>query len=746
MHRTLKRQLKKAGIPAQSHQRERTMQKLLEMVSHKYEADEARGRLLRRSLKLSSDEMKALYQQLQQRSKERLNTMFSVIPDLVVILNPQYEFVDIFDEGKAQLLYRSKEESLGQTVYDIFPAELAQRFAETLRRAMETGTMQRLQYTLDVPLGHRMFEARVLPVDGSIDTSSMLMALVRDITDQHEGARNARLLETAFMEATEGVLIEDEHRNAVFANPAMEKILGLAKSDILGKHSDFFSAMLASEAREMIRLGMETRGFWHGETKISRFDGKEILVWLNIDAVEDDLGALANIVISVTDISELRESRERLEHQATHDILTDLPNRSLFLDRLKQATMRCSRQGNLGAVLFVDLDGFKDVNDNFGHESGDTVLTVLAGRLKSSVRSVDTVARIGGDEFVISLEGIRVTDELLKIVKKVMHNVSQPIPLVEHEIIITCSIGISIFPNDSSDPSKLLNFADIAMYSVKKRGKNNFGFYSERILKSSKAYFAIDNGIRQAIRAKAFHVHYQPQIHLQNGALIGAEALLRPDGYYLPKQTSVARIIEIAQESEAIIRIGEWMIEQVCTDLREWMDAGIPSVFSVAVNLSRREICSEGFAKKLIATIDGFGIDTARIEFEITERAVISSHATARENLDQLQNAGYRLSIDDYGTGFSSLLALNRFNPDKLKIDRVFVDKIASSGDDRIIVDATIGMAKKLGLQVLAEGVETDEQVAILSALGCDDAQGYHFSKPMCKTDMAALLRSAQEA
>jgi diguanylate cyclase (GGDEF)-like protein len=441
-----------------------------------------------------------------------------------------------------------------------------------------------------------------------------------------------------------------------------------------------------------------------------------------------------------TDISELRRSRDQLEFMANHDILTGLPNRVLLFDRLEHAISRLTRVGGMGAVLFMDVDNFKDVNDNLGHHIGDQLLVGIAQRLNAAIRSSDTVGRLGGDEFLMIAENIGHIDEVLVVIQKVRELFVTPFMIEENEIDVRLSIGIALIPDDGHDAEMLVNAADKAMYAVKKRGRDGFEFYSKHFSMLSHEFFRIQRAIRQAIREDAFVMVYQPQFSIFDGRLSGVEALLRSTHKEL-KDVPVEKVISIAEESGTIFEISKFVFSAVCEQIAQWSVLSTLPI-RIAINLSRLELGNEALVDTVRGNLEACSVVPKTVEFEITESTLMKSSSQARKNIEVLRDLGCNFSIDDFGTGYSSLSNLKEFNLDKLKIDKMFIDSLETDENDQVIVSATISMAKKLGLTVLAEGVETAEQVNLLKKFGCDEVQGFFFSKPVSAEEMTCLLKA----
>ncbi len=549
--------------------------------------------------------------------------------------------------------------------------------------------------------------------------------MVEKLTSMHtEDMIN--VIDSLFCEATEGIIVEDAQRQIIAVNPAMLRFLDKKEDEVIGSNSGAFAYTIGDENYANIDKGIKEEGSWRGELEIRSHEDISRLVWVSVDAILKD-EKIQNIIILVTDISEIQKSRLQLEYIATHDTLTDLPNRVLLYDRLAVSINRVQRSDSLGAVVFLDIDNFKDINDNFGHNYGDELLKICAHTLLSSLRKKDTVGRIGGDEFLIIIDELYSLSDIEEVVKKLSSLFDKLVKVKDVEFDLSVSMGVSVFPDNGTDVEELINEADIAMSNIKEMGRNNYGFYSNELSEQSHEVFHVGRGIKHALRNDGFYMAYQPQISLSTGALMGIEALLRCNDENL-KETNIEHLISIAEKSSLIIELGERIFVLVCEQIARWNKMGQPSCV-VAINLSRRQLSDRHLVAMIEKTVKKYKIDIDQIEFEITESALIHSHTLAQDNVRRLREMGFRFSIDDFGTGFSSLSNLRYFSLDKLKIDRSFIVEIAENSHDQIIVEATINMAKSLGLTVLAEGVETEEQADILRRYGCDEMQGYLYSK-----------------
>ena len=450
-------------------------------------------------------------------------------------------------------------------------------------------------------------------------------------------------------------------------------------------------------------------------------------------------GAVSQLVLISRDITERKEMEAYVLHQSFHDSLTGLPNRLLLLDRLGQATAQRERQRAQVAVLFLDLDHFKEINDTLGHAAGDRLLQVVAERLAASVREGDTVARVGGDEFVVMLVELHQLADAALVAEKIISTVSEACQIEGSELHIMPSIGMAIFPGDGGDPDTLLRNADIAMYHAKRDGGAHYCFFTAQMQEVASHHLALGSALQRAIRNDEFVMHYQPKVQAASGAIIGFEALIRwpqADGATI----SPSQFIPIAEETGRIDPIGAWAIRQVAAELQRWTGLGFADV-PIAVNVSALQFRREDVARSLGAAVDAARIQPALLEVELTESGVMSNPAQAIETLHQIHALGMTIAIDDFGTGYSSLAYLKRFPIDKLKIDASFVRDIATDPSDAAIVLAIIGLAHVLELTVIAEGVETREQVDFLVAHGCDELQGNYFSAAVSNEDAVGLLR-----
>jgi len=687
---------------------------------------------------LSPRHLLDLCDHLKTKNKKYLESIIATIPDLIFIVDERGKYTDVFANGKESMLYKPKDEIIGKYVTDFFDKTLSEQFISVITTAIQTHSLQTIEYELHFKEKKEYFEARVMTTNMLEDGRNSAIVIVRDMTAQKHKDDINKILETVFEEATEGIIIEDANRTVIHVNPAMLRILNMEEDALMGKHSDVLSRILIPNLKDKIHTSMENEGHWSGEVEIKRIDNKTILAWLTIDIVRDKTGQTSNVVVMLTDISEIHISRIKMQHLATHDALTSLPNRTLLFEHLDHSIAMAKRNNTGGSLLFIDIDNFKDVNDSYSHKTGDLLLKDFALRLSQIGRVSDIAGRLSGDEFLLILENVTEMDDILKAVEKIKAQFLEPFIINNISIDITVSIGIACYPADGENADQLIHAADQAMYNVKKHGKDGFAFYTKEFSLLSNEYFFIQNALKKAIKNDNFMILYQPQFSLSDGSLTGVEALLRCNDNDIA-DIPVSRLISIAEESSIIHNISRFVMKRCCAQISMWQDFSV-SPLKIAVNLSRKELSDEGLVQVITENLSACNIEPGILEFEITESTLLQNNHSAKQNIEQLRKLGCSFSIDDYGTGFSSLSNLREFKLDKIKIDRSFIKDLENNDNDKIIVSATINMVKELGLTALAEGVEDEAQEALLKSYGCDEVQGYYYSYPLTAEEMTALL------
>ncbi len=442
------------------------------------------------------------------------------------------------------------------------------------------------------------------------------------------------------------------------------------------------------------------------------------------------------------EITEQKVAEEHIHHMARHDGLTGLPNRLLFSSLLNAALKTAARYKRSFAVMFIDLDRFKFINDTLGHEAGDTLLKEITGRFKEALRASDVIARLGGDEFVVLVQEVPDRDHAATVARKLLSTAIRPVMLLGQECRVTASVGISLYPGDGEDEQTLMKNADSAMYHAKEEGKNNFQFYSSEISTQTLERLTLESNLRRAMERREFTLAYQAKVDLKSGRITGVEALLRWHNAELGA-VSPAKFIPVAEETGLIVHIGRWVMKTACEQNVAWQRQGLPPI-SMAVNLSVRQFSDEHLVDDVAAILQETGMAPQLLELEITEGMIVHNVERAIKLLTAIKQLGVRLAIDDFGTGYSSLGQLKNFPIDTLKVDRSFIRDLATDSEDKAITSAIIAMGKTLSLTVVAEGVETVEQQAFLREQACDEMQGYYFSKPIAADDFAALLRDGE--
>ena len=547
--------------------------------------------------------------------------------------------------------------------------------------------------------------------------------------------------------AGEGIVVYDRELRYVLWNAFMQEMTGLAPAEVLGKRpTDVFPNLAEQRIDGMLSraLGGETVSSPDVHYYVPSTQRQGWVSSVYRPYIGDD-GEILGVIALIRDITERKAAEQQIEYQAYHDALTGLANRNLFQEHLSLAVALAQRRLKQVAVLFLDLDHFKVVNDSLGHSVGDDLLREVARRLKSAVREGDTVARVGGDEFTIVLQDLSQPQDAAVVAQKVLRTVAEPMTIHGHRLYVTTSIGITVFPDDGTDAETLLKNADTAMYRAKAEGRNAFQMSTHELSRATQERMTVESGLHLALEAGEFALLYQPQIDVESMEIIGIEALLRwkhPErGVILPED-----FIGIAEERGLILKMGEWVLRQACLDARRFHDRGL-SRFRVAVNLSARQFRDPSLGAAVRSALQESGIPPESLELEITETVAMENVVLTMSTLEGFRKAGVTIAIDDFGTGHSSLSYLKRFPLDALKIDRAFVSDLPDKFEDAAIVSSVIQLANGLGLRVVAEGVETAEQLAFLKDAGCREVQGYYFSYPVTIEAIETLvLMPAQTA
>ena len=550
-----------------------------------------------------------------------------------------------------------------------------------------------------------------------------------------------RLQQAIIDHTLEAMFVTDAAQTILAVNPAFERITGYSAREAIGNTPRMLSSGLHEPAffAAMWR-DLKAQGAWEGEIHDRHKNGTTYPKYLRINTIAQAAGGQpSHYVAAFVDISERKAQQAQIEHLVNYDALTGLPNRVALEAELAGALVRVEHQMNQLAVLLLDLDNFKTINDSLGHRVGDQLLCQVADRLRAACRETDKIARLGGDEFVIVFDAITSADEISHLAQEILQSINQPYRIDAHELHTSPSMGISLYPDDGRDVSTLMRNADTAMYYAKSAGRNCYQYFAEPMNAAANKRLHLENELWRALAEDQLTLHYQPQVDLFSGKVVGVEALIRwnhPERGMIPP----VDFIPVAEECGLILPIGHWVLVTACRQAKEWLDAG-HEAGEMAVNISAHQFRQPEFAESVRQVLADTGLPGERLELEITESAVMSSADTAIQTLHQLKAMGVKLAIDDFGTGYSSLSYLRRFPVDRLKIDRSFVTDIDSDLDAASLVTAIITLGRSLGLNLVAEGVETSAQADFLRDQSCERVQGFHFYRPGCAADALKVLQ-----
>ncbi|MDH5179175.1 MAG: EAL domain-containing protein, partial [Gammaproteobacteria bacterium] len=569
-----------------------------------------------------------------------------------------------------------------------------------------------------------------------------IIGTLQDTTARRMAEEQMRKLSGAVEQIADSVMITDSNGIIEYVNPAFESMTGYAQDEIIGKTPRVIKSDRQSDAFYKRLWRTISNGEVFSDVIVNcKKSGEIYYEEKTITPQKDRHGKIVHYISTGKDVTERIEAQERLYHLAHHDSLTGLPNRVLLQDRLAQAIARIRWHERSIAVMFMDLDRFKMINDTLGHAIGDQLLQYVARRLHECVREGDTVARLGGDEFAIVLNDLAALDDVPHIAEKLIESLSEPLVINGQELFITSSIGIAMFPQDGTDSQELLKKADAAMYRAKARGKDNYQFYTVEDDHQASERLSIETRLRRALEKDEFRLNYQPQLSLRDGGIIGCEALLRWHNDEL-KNISPMQFIPILEETGMINAVGDWVLQTACAQNKAWQDLGLQTG-RIAVNLSIRQFQSRGLVNRINDILSQTGLAPGQLELEITEGLLIEQITETAKILNELHEMGICLSIDDFGTGYSSMNYLKRLPFDTLKIDRIFVRDVTFNPDDAAIAAAIITLGHTLGMEIVAEGVETAEQLNYLFDQQCDAIQGYLYSPPLTAEALISLAQSS---
>ncbi len=686
----------------------------------------------------------------------RYRGLLEAAPDAMVVVNEAGEIVLLNLQAEKQFGYR-RDELLGQKVTNIIPVGFAERLiADSTRTAAEALAQQigtGIELTALRKDGSEFpIEIMLSPLAG--DDGILVTAAIRDISVRKAAEEDLAQMESRYRglleAAPDAMVVVNEEGEIVILNLQAEKQFGYHRDELLGQKVTniipigFAERLIADSTRTAAEALAQQIGAGIELTAV-RKDGTAFPIELMLSPLEGDDGILVTAAIRDISVRKAAEAAARtmtlqMAHSAEHDFLTGLPNRLLLNDRVDQAIALARRHAYKVAILFLDVDGFKHINDSLGHPTGDLLLQSIAKRLLGCVRSSDTVSRQGGDEFVVLLSEVEQEEDTAILARRMLKQVTRQHTIDHQELHITASIGVSIYPDDGKNAETLIKNADTAMYQAKEKGRQGYQFFKPAMNVRAVERQSIEEGLRGALRREELVLHFQPKVSLSSRRITGAEALIRwnhPTRGLVPP----AQFIPVAEECGLIQSIGAWVLREACKQARNWAEAGLPAL-TMAVNVSAMEFREDAFLRSVFATISETGFDPRQLELELTESVLVKQAESAASTLQALREQGVQVAIDDFGTGYSSLSYLRKFPVDALKIDQSFVRQISTGGDDTIIVTAIIALARSLKLRVVAEGVETTEELAFLGAHQCDEAQGYYFSRPVPAHDFADLLKA----
>lgn len=680
--------------------------------------------------------------ELEARGRAReIRLLADNVPVLISHFGPDLRCI-FANRAYARTWGRDVDSVVGLTVEEIIGAEGFREIEPHIRRVLqgESATYERTIRAADG--GERVIEVNLLPQLGEDGSAVAAFVLISDITRHRRSEQAVRESEERlrkFAEAThEGIVFHEDGR-ITDCNDALLRLAGYSFGELVGRPVLDFAAQ---ESRDAILVNIRAGYERPYEATILHRDGTRIAVELT-GKVMPFAGKHYRMTV-VRDIRDRKEAEARIQFLAHHDTLTGLPNRVLLMDRLEFILASARRRKARVGILFIDLDNFKTVNDSLGHAAGDTLLRQVATRIEESLRSVDVVSRLGGDEFLVVLPDLESEQAPVAVAEKLLAAVSEPVELEGQGVSVSPSIGIAVFPRDGDNADTLIKNADAAMYLAKDRGRSNYQFFSERLSQAAFDTLTLESRMREAIRDEAFELHYQPQVRVDDGRVVGMEALIRwpqaGDAVLMPDD-----FIPVAEQRGLIVPIGAWVLRCACRQNRAWQLAGLPCV-PVAVNLSAIQFKRKSLLSEVERELADAGLAGEWLQLELTERTLMAESAELVRNLEGLRSLGVRLAIDDFGTGYSSLTNLKRFPIDKLKIERVFVRDIAVDADDRAVTAAIIDLARNLGITSIAEGVEEQSQLDFLRERGCDEMQGFIASPPLPAAQAAAWLAAHRPA
>jgi diguanylate cyclase (GGDEF)-like protein/PAS domain S-box-containing protein len=673
------------------------------------------------------------------------DTFFNHSVSCLVILDRDYNFIRV-NEAYAKACKRDVMEFAGRNHFDLYPSDAKLIFDEVVRSKRPFVTFTRAFEFVDQPeRGVTYWDWTLVPVlDAQGEIEYLVFSLV-EVTERKRAEEALRVAALVYQHSSEAMMVTNAANNIVSINSAFTRLTGYSAGEVLGKNPKLLQSGRQSE--EFYRAmwnALETTGRWHGELWDQRKNGELVAFRLSIDSVRDDAGKLDRRIALFSDITEEKRTEALIWEQANFDGLTKLPNRQMFYGRLQEHIDNAAKAGTALSILLIDLDQFKEINDTLGHSVGDLMLIGVARRVAACVKESVMLARMGGDEFAVILSDQSDIDNIDLIARKIIQTLTEPFQLGAETAFISASIGIALFPADGTTLEELMRHSDQAMYAAKNEGRNRFCYYTSALQDAAISRVRMTNDLRGALAGNQFEVHYQAITDLVTGSVSKAEALIR---WRHPTRGMISPVefIPLAESSGMILEIGEWVFRQSAEQACRLRAQGHQD-FQISVNVSPVQFRNDReLHKSWLKHLWALNLPPQSIVIEITEGLLLDLTADVKDKLLAFRDSGIQVSLDDFGTGYSSLAYLNKFDIDFLKIDRVFVNNLETKSQDRTLCEAIIVMAHKLGLKVIAEGVETERQRDFLVTVGCDFAQGFLFSKPLPAAQFETFLQSMPE-
>lgn len=674
--------------------------------------------------------LKVTQQQLE-LSEQKFSSAFHASPDgLLITRRSDGTLLDI-NEGFTRITGYDRADALGKSTLDLGIWSDSQDRERMVELLLSHGAVRDMLSRVTTIHGE-IRDVEISTESVVVNGEDCMLSIARDVTQRLKMENSLRQAATVFENTSEGVIITDSEGIILAVNKAFARITGHPEEQLLGQPLSILAEFTEDThlVREVARTLLD-EGQWQGEAWNRRKNGELYAAWINISQVLNFDGSLNHLVAVFSDITPLKHSQARLDHQAHHDPLTDLPNRTLFEARLREAlhAQQSLQSGSVGALLFIDLDRFKQINDSLGHPVGDILLKSASQRLCAVLRDIDTVARHGGDEFIVLLPSLHSEEDAASVANKLLGVFRKPFLAAGHEFFVSASIGISLFPSDANDVNSLIKHADAAMYRAKNQGRNRYAFYTRDLTANAHQRMEMENDMRRGLERNEFTLHYQPKFDIKTQQLNGMEALVR---WHHPQRGMVEpdQFIALAEETGLIVELGKRILGLACMQLAEWRKKGLMPP-RMAINVSGVQLVGNKLVSDIRHALEMYDLPASLLELEITEDFVMNQNREAIQLLDVFHGMGIHLSIDDFGTGYSSLAYLKEMPLDTLKIDRSFVSGLPGNHHDAAISQTIIVLAHNLGMSVVAEGVETAEQQAVLAEQGCDTVQGYHISPPL---------------